>query len=365
MITLFKRLWTWLKSLLGGNRQQKRNKDLKPFTETDYEFLFFQLLDGVAHGWHGGRIVRFFEQLGEQGKTRRWVTWLEGYQEKVLASSVPNLQLAARLMRLGELAAPFPKIEPIGTAAYEMGRQLYLRQANSEIWEYDGPDVNPLAISSSSTDTELETITLEELTSRIQQDETLASQLKEQLNLSEETDHQSVIDALVQQFTTSQHPTDQPQPPETVDQWFNQGLQQAQLGDLEGAIAAWDQALALNPQLSQAWHNRGNALANLGKKEEALDSLEQALALNPQDPQAWNTKAHVFYEDQQWQEAIACWNQVIELQPAIPQVWYNQACAWDNLNNSEKAIEGYKQVLALDPDFEPAKERLAELSNPS
>jgi hypothetical protein len=34
-----------------------------PLTDTDYEFLFTQLLERVAHGWQQARVLRFFEKL--------------------------------------------------------------------------------------------------------------------------------------------------------------------------------------------------------------------------------------------------------------------------------------------------------------
>ncbi|MGK7930316.1 MAG: tetratricopeptide repeat protein [Microcystaceae cyanobacterium] len=372
-MSLFKRFWNWLTALIGKwvgipTAATKKNRGTeKTFSDTDYEFLFFQLLEGVAHGWHGGRIVRFFEQLGEQGKSRYWVAWLNRYQEKVLNSAVPNLQLAARMMRLGELSNAFPKVEPIGKTAYDIGRQLYVRQSNSAIWEYEGPDVEtPAAIPkfepATAENQGMETLTLEELMARLQEDEQLGSQLAQQLGLSEGTDTQTVIDTLVAQFTQSQQTVDQQKVPETVEEWFNLGLQMAQLGNLEEAVANWDKALELNPQLTQAWHNRGNALATLGRTEEAIQSLDRSLDLNPEDPQTWNTKAHIFYERQQWEEAIACWDKVLGLQPNLPQVVYNRACAYDNLERFTEAIAGYQQSLELQPDFAEAQSRLDELT---
>ncbi|MGK7945157.1 MAG: tetratricopeptide repeat protein [Microcystaceae cyanobacterium] len=374
-MTLLKRFWNWLTSLMGKlvgiptAATQNNQGTVKTFSDTDYEFLFFQLLEGVAHGWHGGRIVRFFEQLGEQGKSRHWVAWLNRYRDKVLSSSVPNLQLAARMMRLGELSSAFPKVEPIGKTAYEIGRELYVRQSDSTIWEYEGPDVESPAATpqfepASSDNQQMETLTLEELIARLQQDEQLGNQLAQQLGLPAETDTQTLINTLVAQFTQSQQAVDdQQQEPETVEEWFNLGLQQANLGNLEEAIANWDKALELNPQLTQAWHNRGNALATLGRVEEALQSLDQALDLNPEDAQTLNTKAHVFYETQQWEKAITCWDQVLKLQPNLAQVVYNQACAYDNSQQIAEAIAGYKQALELQPDFPEAQSRLDELTS--
>ena len=51
-------------------------------TDADYEFLFNQLLDGVAHGWNQIRIIKFFQALGTRGEERYWVAWLSKFSTR-------------------------------------------------------------------------------------------------------------------------------------------------------------------------------------------------------------------------------------------------------------------------------------------
>jgi tetratricopeptide (TPR) repeat protein len=46
---------------------------------------------------------------------------------------------------------------------------------------------------------------------------------------------------------------------------------------LEQAIACFDKALEIKPDLHAAWNNRGYALGNLGRLEEAIASYDKAL----------------------------------------------------------------------------------------
>ncbi|MDJ0601930.1 MAG: tetratricopeptide repeat protein [Crocosphaera sp.] len=388
---LLKRFWHWIKSffaqvfgssspILGRGLQNQKKSLTQPLSDTDYEFLFSQLLDGVAHGWHEGRILKYFEDLGERGKAKLWVAWLERFGEKALSSAAPNLQLAARMMRLGELAQSFQKIEPIGQTAYEIGRKLYTREADSAVWEYVGPDTKVTDIltteikpptleeslgenppSTPSQPPQQETLTIEELTTRLQQDPELASQLSQQLGI-ESTDPQTLIDTLISQFEAQQAPTSPQNAFETVETYFNQGIEQANLGDLEAAIALWDQALALDPNFAPAWHNRGSALGTLGQLEEAIASFDQALALNSQDVEALNAKGQVLYSLQQWPEAIACWDQVLSIQPNYYQAWYNRGSALELMGQPSEAIESYQKAVDIEPTFELAQNRLQALS---
>ncbi|EAZ91575.1 tetratricopeptide repeat protein [Crocosphaera chwakensis] len=392
---LLKRFWQWIQQffaqVFGSSSplgQDEKNALKQPLSDTDYEFLFSQLLDGVAHGWHEGRILKYFEDLGERGKAKLWVAWLERFGEKALSSAAPNLQLAARMMRLGELAQSFQKIEPIGQAAYDIGRKLYTREADSAVWEYVGPDtttkptdvlqteIKPPTIEDSLGDNPppmppsqpppTETLTIDQLLGRLQQDPELVSQLSEQLGI-DSSDPQTLVDALVSQFEAQQPPptaqpsTEQPSP-ETVQNYFNQGVEQANLGDLEAAIALWDQALAIDPNFAPAWHNRGSALGTIGQLEEAIASFDRALAINGQDAEALNAKGQVLYSLQQWPEAIACWDQVLAIQPNYYQAWYNRGSALELLGQPSEAIESYQKAVEIEPTFELAQNRLQALS---
>jgi tetratricopeptide (TPR) repeat protein len=46
------------------------------------------------------------------------------------------------------------------------------------------------------------------------------------------------------------------------------------------AIATYEQAVAINPQLHEAWYNRGVALASLGRYEDAIESSTRLWRLN-------------------------------------------------------------------------------------
>ncbi len=392
---LLKRFWNWIQQffaqVFGSSSplgQDEKNALKQPLSDTDYEFLFSQLLDGVAHGWHEGRILKYFEDLGERGKAKLWVAWLDRFGEKALSSAAPNLQLAARMMRLGELAQSFQKIEPIGRAAYDIGRKLYTREADSAVWEYVGPDtktkptdvletdIKPPTIEDSlgenpppAPPTEpppTETLTIDQLLGRLQQDPQLVAQLSEQLGI-DSSDPQTLVDALVSQFEAQQAPetpqpsTEQPSP-EVVQNYFNQGVEQANLGDLEAAIALWDQALAIDPNFAPAWHNRGSALGTIGQLEEAIASFDRALGINGQDVEALNAKGQVLYSLQQWPEAIACWDQVLAIQPNYYQAWYNRGSALELMGQPSEAIESYQKAVEIEPTFELAQNRLQALS---
>ena len=59
------------------------------------------------------------------------------------------------------------------------------------------------------------------------------------------------------------------------------GLSRAWQDDLDGAIAAFDQAIAISPRLSFAYLNRGLVYAHKGELDRALDDLNRAVRYAP------------------------------------------------------------------------------------
>ena len=111
-------------------------------SDTDYEFLFNQLLEGIAHGWHDRRIIKFFQQLGNRGLPADWVAWLERLRSKLLKLPVESKRQVGTLMiRLGELTQSASEVNQIGAASHQIGRELLFGKVPAEIWEYVGPDL--------------------------------------------------------------------------------------------------------------------------------------------------------------------------------------------------------------------------------
>ena len=63
--------------------------------------------------------------------------------------------------------------------------------------------------------------------------------------------------------------------------WLNQGNKMWRLGQLALAYAAYEKALQLDAQLYQAWYGKGLVLTYWKRPQEALAAYEQALKINP------------------------------------------------------------------------------------
>lgn len=196
---MFRRLWQWLKRFLGKIFGQA---SLTPETtaaaapeptvlgDADYEFLYMQLLEGVAHGWQADRIDRFFVQLGDRGKMAGWLDWLDRFGDRLVATQTPQPQLTTRMMLLAQQIEQLPKRREIGRKSSAIAQNIQKStQKQYPIWEYDGPD--------STTTTPPQAITLDDLLERLQTDEKWAQYIAQQFGLDANSDPETIIQAFV------------------------------------------------------------------------------------------------------------------------------------------------------------------------
>ena len=406
-------------------------------SDADYEFLFNQLLEGIAHGWHDRRIVKFFIRLGDRAKQKDWVAWLERLECR--ASVLPSQskrQLGTMMIRLGELTRSIAEVDKIGAVSHRIGKELLFGN-NKSVWEYAGPDLpssdrpqpelserlpddfnassshrvveetaeesselvkkpetielkpdrqvdadtdelcngksmgtkelpatssNSTSITEAKSDSDrlqeiavsvhtepdLEAFDISQIINLIQEDEELARQISQKLN-SAIAKPQKTVPQLDRSSL------------ELIESWFNLGLKQVSVGEFTKAIASWEKALSINPNLSEAWHNRGSALGRLGDYQAAIESFQNALAIDPENYQAWNDRAHALYQLQNWAEAADSWSNAIKIMPGNHLFWYNRGCALEQLQRWDEAIASHEKALSIVPNFQPGRSRYINL----
>lgn len=225
---MLKQLIQWLKRFfqrLFGPKQTTAKAGVNvqkepppPLNDTDLEFLFTELLEGVHQARGQAWAQKWLHNIETRVTTERWVEWLRRFGERLLASPAPNNELASRMVQLGEL-----DIGEVGDAAYDIGMQLLMRKGGEPIWEYDGPDAATRTPAQTereqgeteevenATEGELQTITLDELLVMLQQDENLRQVIAQQLGI-ETNDPQVIIQALLNQYNADNQSTkDQPE----------------------------------------------------------------------------------------------------------------------------------------------------------
>lgn len=141
--------------------------------------------------------------------------------------------------------------------------------------------------------------------------------------------------------------------------WYHRGLVLTQLERPTDALAAYDQAIALEPGQASLWTHRGLLLERLDRFDAALISLQQATQLAPKSSLAWLHQATVLNRLDQSQAALVAVEQALQGdgqwgEPGITEAWAAQSQAYLGLQRYEEAIATADQVISHQPSHGPA-----------
>lgn len=112
--------------------------------------------------------------------------------------------------------------------------------------------------------------------------------------------------------------TARPTPKETaalVAQLVRQGQTLLEQKQAMEALAAFNEALALDPSNPEPHARKGLALEQLGRLEDALASFDNALTIDPGYAEAWVGKGDVFNRLERYEDALVCFDRATRLQP--------------------------------------------------
>jgi tetratricopeptide (TPR) repeat protein len=137
-------------------------------------------------------------------------------------------------------------------------------------------------------------------------------------------------------------------PPSTWT-WNSYGTALNQAGHFHDALAAYDQALALDPSNATAHINRGNTLRALGRLEDALAAHDQALTLDSGNAAAHINRGNTLRAMGRAEDALAACDQALTLGPGNATAHINRGNTLVNLGRFHDALAAYDQALALNP----------------
>ena len=142
---------------------------------------------------------------------------------------------------------------------------------------------------------------------------------------------------------------------ESAEAHCNSGLTLSKQGQIEAAIASYQQAIRLKPDLAEAHNNLGNLFKEQGQSEAAIASYQQAIRLKPDLAEAHNNLGILLQEQGQREAAIASYQQAIRLKPDLAKSHNNLGILLQEQGQSEAAIASYQKALDLKPDYHVAK----------
>jgi tetratricopeptide (TPR) repeat protein len=128
-------------------------------------------------------------------------------------------------------------------------------------------------------------------------------------------------------------------------------------GDLEGALADYDEALRLDPSRAAAYLGRGIAWQRKKDYDKAIADFNEALRRDPSyrleaDTQlagAYENRGGARAEKNDWDQAIADFSEAIRLNPNDAGPLNYRGWVWTKKKEYDKAIADYDQAVRLNP----------------
>lgn len=125
-------------------------------------------------------------------------------------------------------------------------------------------------------------------------------------------------------------------------------------GDLPGAIAAMDAALARGVEDPETISNLGMLLKQAGRLQEAEQVLRRGIALQPDSASAQNNLAVVLAGTGHLEQALACAAAATALDPSHVEAVNTLGAILARQGRSTEAVAAYRRVLELCPDHTDA-----------
>jgi tetratricopeptide (TPR) repeat protein len=145
--------------------------------------------------------------------------------------------------------------------------------------------------------------------------------------------------------------------------YAGRGAARGNLGDQKGAIADLSQAILLNPRNVRAYAARGSYRADAGDLRGAVADLTQSIKLDiaPEDYRAYHNRGMLRDQVKDYQGALTDYTKAISLNPKEPLSYSNRGSVHVKLGDQQKALADFEQALQLNPSYAPAYMNRAEL----
>jgi len=140
----------------------------------------------------------------------------------------------------------------------------------------------------------------------------------------------------------------------SAENYNNLGVTLHEMGRNEEAVATFDKALALKPDLAVGYNNRGNALLKLERYDEALAGYDKAVALKPDYVDAHKNRGVILQTMERFAEALVSYDKAIALKSDLMDVHNYRGNVLYRLKRYEEALASYDKTIALKPDYADA-----------
>jgi tetratricopeptide (TPR) repeat protein len=130
-----------------------------------------------------------------------------------------------------------------------------------------------------------------------------------------------------------------------------QGDAQVQAKNYPEALAAYEQAIALDPRNFNAWNGKADALNRAGNFTEALAASDTAIVLLPTSTKGWINRGYILYNLGRYDDELRAYETAISIEPDNAVAWFNKGYSLAGMKRYDEAIAAFDKVKSLQPDY--------------
>jgi tetratricopeptide (TPR) repeat protein len=142
---------------------------------------------------------------------------------------------------------------------------------------------------------------------------------------------------------------------EPAEDHFKRGNELSLSGELEEAVAEYEQALEIEPENVDVMSNLGVAYYNLGQLDKAIDQYSKAIEIAPKDADIRSNLAAAYVQKyqtsgalDQLDSALAEYEKAVELKPTLAQAFFGMGVVYALLGRDDDAIQAFEEFQELD-----------------
>src|SRR5256712_7348485 len=149
--------------------------------------------------------------------------------------------------------------------------------------------------------------------------------------------------------------------PETADSLVKKAGGFVASGTYEGALAAFEDALRLEPGHILALQGKATCLLRLNRRSDAYDVYRRIIANYPKNLEAHRARVRLYAEDRPWRECLEGGENLLRVRAkdaAGPEL---EGGALPNLGRRAEAVAAYEAAAAVDPANGNLRQKIEEV----
>jgi len=141
-----------------------------------------------------------------------------------------------------------------------------------------------------------------------------------------------------------------PEPPPTIlpTTYIAAGRMLESNGDIAGAIAQYQRAIAANPREITAYSRLGIAYQRIGQFQEAEKTIQKGLAIDPDAAHLHNNLGYGFMMQQKYDLAIGAFQKALAIKPDFKRARMNLAMTFGRIGRMDESLSEFQRVVPAD-----------------